>query len=474
MNWRAIFFAGVVLGLAHASAFAVETGDKAARTNLAQQYWPQWRGPMETGAAPLGNPPTEWSEEKNVKWKIRVPGQGSATPIIWGNQVFVQTAIPTGKKPDAATLEAIEAEKKADAEKAAQANDKKGGKGGKGMPRGEKPTEFYQFVLYCYDRATGKELWHKLCREEVPHEGIYVGEGSFAAASPVTDGKHVYAFFGSRGLYCFDMAGNLKWEKDFGNMKIKLGFGEGSSPALHGNMLVVNWDHEGGDSFVAALDATTGEQLWRTEREEATSWTTPLFVEYDGKLQVIVAATSKVRSYDPANGKLIWECSGLTPNSISSPVYENGVVYVTTGFRGSILLAIKLGQTGDLTGTDSVAWKFEKDTPYTPSPLLYDSRLYFSKGNDAIFSCLNASDGSVVYGPKRLEGLQQIYASPVAAAGRIYVVGRNGGAVVLREGDTFDVLATNKLDDGFDSSPAIVGNELFLRGKEWLYCIAEK
>src|SRR5689334_21809002 len=160
MNLRVIWFAVIVFSCAAAvPSFAVEAGDKAGQSSVAQQYWPQWRGPMETGVAPLGNPPTEWSEEKNVKWKIRVPGQGSATPIIWGNQVFVQTAIPTGRKPEGA-------ETKEASPEPPQENDKKGGKGGKGMPRGEKPSEFYQFVLYCYDRATGKELWHKLCREE--------------------------------------------------------------------------------------------------------------------------------------------------------------------------------------------------------------------------------------------------------------------------------------------------------------------
>ncbi len=460
------------------------TVDGRAANAGESQNWPQWRGPLGTGAAPHANPPVEWSEEKNIKWKVAIPGSGSATPVIWGDKVFVQTAIPTGKKPETPASEKDAAESKGNEptgdpspnrpSEDRPAGNKKGGPGGRGgFMRTEKPNEIYQFVILCFDRQTGKELWRKVAREEVPHEGVFVGNGSFAAASPVTDGRHIYAFFGSRGLYCYDLEGNLKWQKDLGKMKVKLSFGEGSSPALLGNALVVNWDQEGGESFIAAFDAQTGDELWHTPRDEETSWTTPIFVTHDGHPQIITAATKKIRSYDPRDGKLIWECAGLTTNSIPSPVAGNGLVYATTGFRGSIMLAIRLGRTGDLTGSDAIAWKFEKDTPYTPSPLLYDGKLYFLKVNDAILTCLNADSGTTVYGPKRLEGVQNVYASPVGAAGRVYIAGRNGVTAVVTAGDNFEVLATNKLEDGFDASPVAVGKELFLRGKN-LYCIAEK
>src|SRR5262249_8040422 len=163
----------------------------------------------------------------------------------------------------------------------------------------------------CLDRATGHELWRTVLREEVPHEGIYVGNGTYASASPVTDGQHVYAFFGSRGLYCLDMAGHKLWEKDLGNMQIRLAFGEGSSPALYGNTLIVNWHHEG-QSVMVALDKRGGDEIGRMPRDEKTSWTTPLVVANGGPPQVVTAATSKIRSYDLANGKLLWECAGLT------------------------------------------------------------------------------------------------------------------------------------------------------------------
>lgn len=433
------------------------------------QNWPQWRGPLGIGVAPDAHPPVEWSEEKNIKWKVAIPGGGSSTPIIWGDRVFIQTAIPTGKKIDPP------AEAKADETGAENKTEKKdaGAKGGRGGFGGPKPDEFYQFVLLCLDRRNGHELWRQVVREEVPHEGIFVGNGTFASTSPVTDGQHIYAFFGSRGLYCFDLEGKKLWDKDLGRMQIKLAFGEGSSPAVFGNTIVVNWDHEG-ESFIVALNKLTGDELWRTPRDEKTSWATPLIVSVGGVPQVITAATSKIRSYDLATGKLIWECAGLTANAIPSPVNVDDVVYFTTGYKGSILLAIRLGQSGDLTGSDSIVWKYDKDTPYVPSPLVYDGKLYIFKVNTNVLSCLDAKTGTPLYGPQRLEGLGDMYASPVGADGRVYLPSRNGTTAVIRSSDKLEVLATNKLDEGIDASPVLVGNELFLRGKDHLYCISEK
>ena len=336
-----------------------------------------------------------------------------------------------------------------------------------------KPDEFYQFTLLCLDRQTGKMLWQKVAREEVPHEGYRPGEGSFASSSPITDGKYVYACFGSHGLHCYDLQGNLKWEKDFGKMNIKMSFGEGSTPALSGDTIVVNWDHEG-ESFISALEKTAGKELWRQPREEKTSWATPLIVQHDGKAQVVTDASNKIRSYDLASGKLIWECSGLTANVIPSPVAGEGMVYSMSGFRGNALLAIRLGHTGDLTGSDAIAWSHNKGTPYVPSPLLYDDKLYFFSGNNGMISCLDAKSGNVLIDAERLEDLKNVYASPAGADGRVYLVGRNGVTLVIKHSDKLEVLATNKLDESFDASPAIAGKELFLRGHEYLYCIEEK
>jgi outer membrane protein assembly factor BamB len=329
----------------------------------------------------------------------------------------------------------------------------------------------YRFVILCLDRQTGKVLWQQAPREEVPHQGHHPSEGNFSPCSPVTDGQHVYAYFGSRGLHCYDMAGNLKWQKDFGRMQTKMSFGEGSSPALHGDTIVVNWDQEGG-SFIVALDKDSGKELWRQPREEETTWATPLVVEYNGQAQVVTSGTNKVRSYDLKTGRQVWEADGLTANVIPSPVAAGDAVYAMSGFRGHKVVASRLGRTGNLEGTDAIMWSLDKGTPYVPSPLLYNDRLYFLADNNAVLSCVDAKTGKVLIDAKRIEGMRGVFASPVGAGGRIYVVGKDGTAVVLKQSDTLEVLATNRLEDKFDASPAVVGKELFLRGHEYLYCLA--
>ena len=438
------------------------------------QNWPAWRGPLANGTAPKGNPPTTWSETSNVRWKIKLPGSGSSTPIIWNDLVFIQTAIPTGKKETAAVPIAPQVAGQA-AQPApgaqGQGQEQRRRRGGGGM-RSEKPSEHYQFTLLALDRATGKTRWQKVAAEELPHEGHHRDHG-FASHSPVTDGQHIFAYFGSRGLHCFDLKGNLVWKKDLGDMRTKNNFGEGSSPTLHGNTVVVNWDHEGED-FIAAFDKTSGKELWKTPRDEDTTWSTPLVVQHQGKPQVVTTATEKVRAYDLANGKLIWECAKLTANVIPSPVAAGDMVYAMSGFRGNALLAIRLGREGDLTGSDAIAWTHNKSTPYVPSPLLTGDKLVFFAGNNAMLSILDAKSGKVHVDAERLEDIQGVYASPVAAHGRIYLIGRNGAASVIADDTKVTVLAKNKLDDGFDASPAIAGNELFLRGRQNLYCLAEK
>lgn len=414
-----------------------------------EKFWSQWRGPSATGVAPLANPPLEWSEEKNLRWKIEIPGKGSSSPIVWGDFVYATTAIPTGKNA-APTSES-----------------------GGSRRRSIAATEVLQFVLLAISRHDGKVVWQRTAIEALPHEGTHP-DGSWASNSPVTDGEHIIAFFGSRGLFCYDMNGKLIWQKDLGDMATRNGFGEGSSPALHGNTLVVNWDHEG-QSFIVALDKRTGKELWKADRDEPSSWSTPLAVVHEGKPQVVVNATNRVRSYDLASGKLIWENTGTTANAIPSPVAAEDVVYVTGGFRGSALFAIRFaGATGDLSNSAAVVWEHDQDTPYVPSPLLYDGKLYFLKSNSGILSCFNAKTGEPHYSRQRLESIANIYASPVGAAGRVYLVGRDGTALVIKNSERFEVLATNKLEDSIDASPALVDNEIYLRGRKFLYCIAEK
>ena len=448
--------------LSQTAGFALVVAASSAAAASPDQNWPQWRGPSGTGVSPAANPPTTWTETNNVKWKTKIPGYGTSTPIIWGNQIFIQTAVSSAKpEPKALPPEGQEQ----------QPGERRGRRGGGGGGRSQTPTDPHQFTLLSVDRNSGKIVWQKALRTEVPHEGHHPDHG-FASASPVTDGEHVFSYFGSRGLYGLDLNGNVLWQKDLGKMQTRNSFGEGSSPALAGNVLVVNWDHEGAD-FVAAFDKVSGKELWRQPRDEPSGWSTPLIVKHDNRLQVVINNTTKIRSYDLATGKMLWECGGMTANAIPSPVAGHGNVYVMSGFRGSAALAIKLGKTGDLTGTDAIVWKHEKSTPYVPSPLLYDDLLYFFAGNNATLSCFDAKSGKPHYEAERLSGLFGMYASALGAAGRVYILGRDGGAVVLKKSEKLEPIATNKLADKFDASPVAVGNDLFLRGHEYLYCISE-
>lgn len=416
--------------------------------------WPSWRGPAATGAAPAGDPPLRWSETENVRWQAEIAGVGTSTPVVWGKRVFVTTAVEEAGEPAAEAAPA-----------AAPAE----GAGGRRSLAGA-PGKMHRFVVMALDLDSGKVIWERTARRAPPHEGHHP-DGTYASGSPVTDGEHLFVSFGSQGLYAYDLDGNLRWEKDLGDMTTRLGFGEGASPALSGDTLVVNWDHEGED-FIVAFDKRTGEERWRRQRDEITSWTTPLVVEQGGRAQVIVSATGAIRSYDLATGDELWHTGGMTVNAIPSPVHAGGVVYVTSGFRGSALLAIDLARAkGDLSTTDAIRWRFDRDTPYVPSPLLYDGLLYFFKVNSPVLTVIDAEKGEVVYGPQRVDGIDNVYASPVAAAGRIYFLGREGGTVVVRAGRQYEVLATSELDDNFDASPVVAGDRLLLRGRRALYCL---
>ena len=433
------------------AAMVLALSSTHAQEGAPETYWPQWRGPLATGVTPDGNPPVRWSEEENIRWKVSIPGRGSASPIVWDDKVFVLTAVTTGEE----------------------------GSGREGLfsllrrriVRGIAANEVLRFTVLAFSRHDGRVLWERVAVEERPHEGIHQ-TGSFASPSAVADDEQVCAFFGSRGLYCYDMDGGLLWEQDFGDMTIRLGFGEGASPVLYGDTIVVNWDHQG-QSFITALDKRTGRERWRVERDEQSSWATPLVVEHGGRAQVVTSATSRVRSYDLETGRLIWEADGLTQNAIPSPVAAGGMVFVTSGYRGNRLWAIRLAAAkGDITNGDAIAWSLDKDTPYVPSPLLHDGILYLLKSNRGVLSAYDAETGHRYYGPERLKGIRNVYASPVAAGGRIYITSREGTTLVVADGPRVNVLATNVLEDEFDASPAVVGDAIYLRGREFLYCIA--
>lgn len=413
--------------------------------------WHQWRGPDATGVAPQADPPVEWDATRNLKWKATIPGQGKASPIVWGDRVFVATAVNTGTV----------------VETAAKPEDQPQRQFGIKFP-----NTLYRYVVQCLDRNTGKLLWEKIAVEALPHEGHH-GDNSFASASPTTDGQFVYVSFGSRGVCCYDLDGQLQWQHKLNDVSTRLSFGEASSPVIHGDTLLLVRDNET-DSRILALDARTGDTRWEKKRDESSAWATPLATEFRGRTQVITNASKRVRSYDLKTGDVIWECGGQAGNVTPCPVRLEDRVICMSGYRGSMAMSLPLSAMGDITDGQEIVWKFSKDTPYVPSPLLYGDLLYFNKLNNGVLTVLDAKTGRPALEATRLPGISNIYASPVAAAGRVYFTARDGTTVVLKHGPQLEVLATNKIDDLIDASPAVVGKQFFLRGLKELYCFEDR
>lgn len=396
--------------------------------------WGHWRGDAGNGVSKTASPPLKWSATENVKWKVPVAGRSSGSPVVWEDRVFIVSAV-------------------------------EGGSSSGRLPR-------LAFKLLCFDRATGKQLWEQTAITATPHEGTHNTNG-FASASPCTDGSHVYAHFGSRGLYCYTMDGELAWKRDdLGKMKTRATFGEGSSPTLVDDMVILPWDHEG-QSWIAALNKKTGKTIWKTNRDEPTCWATPLIVEHEGKKQIVMNGQNYARAYDLESGSELWRCGGQTDRPVASAVAGGGLVFVGSGYRGAFLGAFSPSGSGNIEGTSNVAWSVDENTPDIASPVLSGNRLYFHKGKNGIISCFDAQSGTALFKEKRLPNLRMIYASPIAAGGHVYFTGRSGTTVVIRDDGEFNVVATNTVGETVDATPAPVDSELFIRGENHLFCIAE-
>lgn len=396
-------------------------------SSLAQaQNWGHWRGPKGNGVSSDANPPTQWSDQQNTMWKVKIPGSGSGSPVIWGDQVFVVTSVPA-------------------------------------------QNQKLSFQLHSYDRTTGKLNWQKTAIEAKPLEPTH-STNNYASASPCTDGKHVFAHFGSQGLYCYTLDGDLVWKRNFGTMKTRNGFGEGSSPTLTDDMIIVPWDHEE-KSVLFALNKETGESIWETKRDEPTCWATPLVVEHEGKRQVIMNGQNKARAYDLDSGRELWNCGGQTERPCASPCAANGLVFVGSGHRGAFLGAFTMDGKGDISKTKNVAWTINKDTPDVASPLLSNGHLYFYKSKSGQLTCVDAVTGKPFYSAARIAGLNSTYASPVAAGGHVYLTDRDGTIVVIKDAPELKVIATNTVNEPVDATPAPVGKQLFVRGAQHLFCL---
>jgi len=408
--------------------------------------WPQWRGPFNTGMAE-GDAPLHWDDTRNVRWKLAIPGRGHSTPVVAGNRLFVTTAVPTGKVMRPA------------------ARSRAGGGADDGLE--------HRFEVIAVDRQRGTIAWQRTATVATPHEGYHGVYGSFASNSPVTDGSRVFAFFGSRGLYAYDLDGTLLWKKDFGvRMRMDMAFGEGTPLTLHDNRLLLHFDHLD-TGFLVMLDPLTGREIWRTKRSEPYNWAGPYVAQHGGRKQIILSGLT-VRGYDFDTGAQLWEAAGLGENTVPQPVQHGDLVFAMSGHTVRRLMAIRLGRTGTLTGTDAIAWSTTRGASYTPSPLLHGNRLYVLTDSGQL-SCLDASTGTPLYQQARLPKPYNFKSSPVGANGKIYLASEDEDIVVVAMGDAFKVLATNTMrDQSFIASPVIVGGDIYLRSRTYLFRISEK
>jgi outer membrane protein assembly factor BamB len=392
--------------------------------------WPHWRGDGGNGVSLTAKPPVEFGPERNLRWKTELPGRGSSSPVVVGERVFVTTAVPVEGEPG-----------------------------------------LLDFRLLCLDRETGREQWSRSCVKAIPHEGTHETNG-FASASPCTDGKRVYAHFGSRGLHCFTLAGEPLWSRDFGDMTVRHGFGEGSSPTLAGDLIIVPWDHEG-PSLLFALDTLTGKTVWETPRDEPTCWATPLVVaDAGGTMQIVMNGENAARGYDLATGKELWRCGGQTVRPCASAVAAGGTAWIGSGFRGAFLGAFDLAGRGDLADGPHVLWTKQSGTPDVASPLLSGGRIYYYKEKTGLLTCVDAATGQPHYQTERIPSVARTYASPVAAGGRVYLTDRSGRITVIEDAAALKVVAENDVGEGVDATPAPVGDSLFVRGERHLFRFA--
>jgi len=415
--------------------------------------WPQWRGPDGQGVSDETGLPSEWSATRNVKWKTPLAGRGHSSPIVWGKKIFLTTALDG---------EVIPGRTAGVTHKLQDGTDFV-------HPDATGANLKHTFKVICLDRESGKVLWERVAYEGPVYDSRHK-KASFASSTPATDGKYVFAFFGSEGLYAYDFKGKLVWKQEMG----KLGtasVGYGVSPVLYENLVIMQCDESGGHSFIVAFNKASGKEAWRVARKVDVTWTTPVLVRTaKGTTELVTAAAEAIIAYDPATGKELWRHKGLESNAVPSPVVSNDLVVLTSGYPAKIALAIRAGGTGDITGTPQLAWTYNKGTAYVPSPILYGQYLYLMTDR-GLLTCLDAITGKVQYEGGRVPKATTFLASPVAFEGMIFLTNEDGDTYVVKAGPKHEILRTNSLGEAVAASPAIADHKLFIRTDKNLYCI---
>jgi len=440
------------ISLALIAALLLEVALGIATTaSSAAGNWPQWRGPDGSGISTEKNLPAEWSTNKNIKWKTPIEGRGHSSPIVWDNKIFVTTAIEGDVVPGAKAPKHMMGDKEFVHPDSIGANKK------------------HTFKVIAVNRDTGKILWQTAAFEGTPYDDRH-RKSSYAASTPATDGKLVFAFFGSEGLYAYDFNGKLAWKADLGKMGT-VGMGTGTSPIVFENLVIVQCDEENGTaSFMVGLDKKTGKEVWRTPRKIQVSWSTPLLVKTAKRAELIASGTESIVSYDPATGKELWTHKGVESNAIPSPVANSEFVYLVAGYPAKIAMAIRLGQSGDLTGTPNVPWKYAKGTAYVPSPILYGDYLYLTTDR-GILTCIDAKTGEVKYEGGRIPIPATFTASPVAFDGKILMTSEDGDTFIVKAGPKHEIIGTNSVGEPVYASPAMADGRIYIRGEKNLYAI---
>jgi outer membrane protein assembly factor BamB len=430
--------------------YTAPTSAKTVGTN-----WAGWRGPDGQGVSLEKNLPSEWSDTKNVLWKTPIAGRGYSQPVIWGNRVFLTTDVEGGPvsethKPPVHLL----------------------GKEEFKHPDWAGVDKLHTFKVIALDRDSGKIVW-----EQTSYEGPAFDyrhkRGNYAAPTPVTDGKLVWAWFGSEGLYCYDFKGTQVWKKSLGQIKT-LGMGVATSPVLYGDILIIQADeNEGEKSFIVGLNKKTGKEVWRQPRQVQVSWSTPVLVNVGTRTELVTSGNEFVIAYDPKTGKELWRTEGVKANAIATPLIGHGLVIASTGYPSKNVIAIKPGGSGTLAA-DQIAWKFNKGTAYVPSPILYGDYVYMIN-DGGVMTCLEAKTGKLVYEGGRVPVATKFTgASPVAFDDKILLTSDDGDTFVIKAGPKHEVLGTNSIGEPSRTSIAIADGKLFIRGEKHLFCIGRK
>jgi len=441
---RAVPSVAAVVLLAARALLAADAPTKGDR-------WPAWRGAGGQGIADGVSVPLEWSPTKNVVWKVPIPGRGLSSPVVWGDRIFLTTALEGEVVPGAKAMPHV-----VDGQPFVH-------------PDAMGADHHHTFKVLCLEARDGRVLWERTAWEGTPMDSRHK-KASFASPTAVTDGERVYAYFGSEGLYAYDYEGKLAWT--FGPGVIgTLGVGTGTSPILYGGLVILLCDEEDGKrSFIVGLDAETGREVWRTERPVTVTWATPVVTSTGKRDELLTTATEHIIAYDPATGRELWRMRGLESNAVTTPLVGDDVAVFSSGYPTKVTVAVEPGGSGDITGTDRVLWRYDKGSAYVPSPILYRGLVYLLTDRGRL-SCLDARTGQVYYEGGRLGA--SFMASPVAVDGYLLVMSQEGDTYVVKAGSEFEIVGQNPLGEPIGASPAVAGSRIYIRGESHLFAIGD-